>query len=150
MTDQFILDTNIILDFLLVRQIANPFYREVPQLMLFHGNKFLVAEHQLEEIESVFRHEVKRLGYDERKETRELWSLFKANVVLIETPDWVDREHPLVQHDFGNYRIHQVAELMDARIITRNADFIKLSPYCITPAEFLQAAGAPPYTSIFP
>lgn len=148
MADQFVLDTNIILDFLLARQIANPLYKEIPRVILNQKKKFLIVAHQIAAIEYVFFHEIKRLDLNERNETKELWSLFQANVLLIKNPALLDWEHPLAQHDLEDYQIHLAAELINAQIITRDANFAKLSPICISPAEFLNRIALPKPTQI--
>jgi dTDP-4-amino-4,6-dideoxygalactose transaminase len=148
MADQFVLDTNIILDFLLARQIANPLYKEIPRVILNQKQKFLIAAHQLASIEYVFFREIKRLDLNERNESKELWSLFQANILLIKTPALLDWEHPLAQHDIENYQIHLAAELINAQIITRDADFAKLSPICVSPTEFLKIIALPKSTQI--
>jgi dTDP-4-amino-4,6-dideoxygalactose transaminase len=148
MADQFVLDTNIILDFLLARQITNPLYKEIPRVILNQKQKFLIAAHQLATIEYVFFREIKRLDLNERNEPKEIWSLFQANVLLIKTPALLDWEHPLAQHDLEDYQIHLAAELINAQIITRDANFAKLSPICVSPAEFLNIIALPKSTQI--
>ena len=143
MADQVVLDTNIVLDLLLARQDANPFYKEVPYVIFKQGQKFLVVAHQLAVIDYVFHREIKRLGLDEQNEAKELWAFFQAHVILFKTPASIDWEHPLAQHDLEEYQIHAAAALIGVKIITRNTDFAKLSSHCITPAEFLSIATTP-------
>lgn len=143
MADQVVLDTNIVLDLLLARQSANPLYKEVPQVILNQGQKFLVVAHQLATIDYIFHREIKRLGLDEQNEAKELWAFFQAHVVLFKTPALIDWVHPLAQHDLEDYQIHLAAELIGAQIITRDVDFARFSPHCITPAEFLGIVATP-------
>ncbi len=143
MADQVVLDTNIVLDLLLAREDANPFYKEVPHVIFNQWQKFLVVAHQLATIDYVFHREIKRLGLNNQNEARELWAFFQAHVVLFKTPASIDWEHPLAQHDLEDYQIHAAADLIGVKIITRDTDFAKLSPHCITPAEFLKIASTP-------
>jgi dTDP-4-amino-4,6-dideoxygalactose transaminase len=143
MADQIVLDTNIVLDLLLARQSANPLYKEVPHVILNQGQKLLVVAHQLATIDYIFHREIKRLGLDEQNVARELWSFFQAHVVLVKTPASINWEHPLAQHDLEDYQIHSAAELIGVQIITRDANFAKLSPHCLTPSEFLGIVATP-------
>jgi dTDP-4-amino-4,6-dideoxygalactose transaminase len=111
--------------------------------LLSQSSVLLVAVHQLATIDYVFHHEAQRLSANERVETGELWAFVKHHLSLVKTPAVVDWQDPLAQHDLANYQTHLAAELIDARIITRNTDFAALSDRCITPAAFLQASVSP-------
>ena len=147
MANQFVLDTNIVLDFLLARQQVNPFYKDVPRFIL-KQQPFLIAAHQLATIEYVFFREIKRLGLEQRDEPKKLWSLFQKNVQLIKTPTFIDWEHPLAQHDIEDYQIHLAAERINAKIITRDINFADLSSICISPIHFIQQSASLPQSAI--
>jgi dTDP-4-amino-4,6-dideoxygalactose transaminase len=139
MRSRVLLDTNIVLDFLLGRKEINPDWEVLPLRLMQYQNPFCLAAHQVVIIEYVYFREAKRLGFADKPETKKLWTSFLAKATTVKTPADFDVNHPLAQHDFEDYQIHLAAIAADCKIITRDAEFVALSDRCVTPANFIAA-----------
>jgi dTDP-4-amino-4,6-dideoxygalactose transaminase/predicted nucleic acid-binding protein len=137
MHNQVLLDTNIVLDFLLGRSEDNPLCEVLPIYLIENKIPFCLAAHQVATIEYVFIREAKRLGLWDKPQAQELWSRFFNTAKIIKTPATFDRENKLAKHDKEDYQIELAAEAADCQIITRDAEFSAHSVRCITPELFL-------------
>ena len=140
MQDRVLLDTNIVLDYLLCRKEINPFWEKLPLYLIQHKIEFCLAAHQIATIEYVFIREAKRLGLWEKPQARLLWSLFLSKATIVKTPATFDRNHRLSQRDIEDYQIQLAAESAGCRIITRDNEFSALSDRCFPPQAYLSIA----------
>lgn len=133
----FLWDTNIVLDVLLKRVQANPYFEVVHLAFIKNDWSIYLAAHQLGTIEYVYRRECLR-AQRPLTETWKVWELFCQRVKVLKTPASADWENALAQFDFEDYQIECAAKLIDAQIICRNDNFIALSSHCVTPGQFLE------------
>ncbi len=148
MRDRVLLDSNLILDYLLGRQQVNPFWEALPLYLIQHQIPFCLAAHQIASIEYVFIREAKRLGLWEKPQAKQLWLCFFNKATILKTPAKFDREHPLAKRDIEDYQIHLAAESAEGLIITRDLEFARLSGRCLTPEAFLFATKTKTSTSV--
>lgn len=139
MRNRVLLDTNIVLDFLLERKELNPNWEELPLRLMQYQNSFCLAAHQIVIIEYNYFREAKRLGFADKAETKKLWTSFLVKATIVKTPADFDVNHPLAQYSLEDYQIHLAAIAADCKIITRDTKFAMLSDRCITPANFIAA-----------
>ena len=140
MEDRVLLDTNIVLDYLLCRKEINPFWEKLPLYLIQHQIEFCLAAHQIATIEYVFFREAKRLGLWKKPQARLLWSLLLSKATIVKTPATFDRNHLLSQRDIEDYQIQLAAESAGCRIITRDNEFAALSDRCLSPQAYLSIA----------
>lgn len=138
MPERVLLDSNIVLDFLLGRREVNPLWEALPLYLIQKGIPFCLAAHQVPTIHSVFQREARRLGLIERPELQELWRRFMDKATILKTPAIREPVHPLATHDLEDYLIDLAARSGDCQIVTRDAMFAKLSPRTISPSRFFE------------
>ena len=137
MLERVLLDSNVVLDYLLGRKEVNPLWEKLPLHLLAQRVPFCLAAHQVATIDYVFIREAKRLGLYARPEARQLWSRLLAKAAIIKTPAMIDWHHPLAQLDMEDYQIHISAMQAGCKVITRDSQFIALSDLCVSPADYL-------------
>jgi len=135
--EQVLLDSDIVLDYLLERRELNPLWETLPQYLIQHGIPYCLAAHQLVIIQSVYERESVQKSFLAHPETRQAWDRFVGAAVLLKTPAPVDWSHPLARHDLADYLTESAALAADCVIITRNQDFAVLSERCLSPEKFL-------------
>ncbi len=143
-----LLDSNLVLDFLLGRKAVNPLWEALPHYLIQHQVPFCLAAHQVATIEYVFLREIKRLGLSDKPQAMELWSRFLNKAKIVKTPALFDPLHPLAKRNKEDYQIHLAAESAECQIITRDLAFSLLSPLCVSPEVFLSEAKNDSATSI--
>jgi dTDP-4-amino-4,6-dideoxygalactose transaminase len=136
MRDRVLLDSNLVLDYLLGRKQINALWEKLPLYLIQHQIPFCLAAHQIATIEYVFIREAKRLGFWEKPQAKQLWLRFFNKATILKTPALFDREHPLAKRDIEDYQIHLAAEAAECLIITRDIEFARLSGRCLTPEAF--------------
>ena len=137
MPSRILLDSNLVLDYLLGRKEINPLWEALPLYLIQHQVPFCFAAHQVATIEYVFIREAKRLGLWDKPQARQLWTRFFNKATIVKTPATFDREHPLAKRDLEDYQIHIASEAAECQIITRDIEFAALSGRCLTPKAFL-------------
>ena len=136
-----LLDSNIVLDFLLKRVVVNPNWEALPNYLTQNEIPFCLAAHQIATIEYVYLREIKRLGLNDKPEAILQWNCFLELTTIIKTPSEFDCQHPIARHDPEDYQIYCAAVAADcATIITRDAGFLALSDLCVTPTDFIEAS----------
>ncbi len=125
---KFVLDVNILLDFLLERDGYNETSKVIEYLIKQKNGyisassipiiHFMIAKHRKELLKFL----PKILNY---------FTIWKV-------PSYIDFEHPLAQKDVEDYMIHITAESLDAHIITRDADFLSLSDRAVNIDKFFE------------
>lgn len=148
MPNCILLDSNLVLDYLLGRKEANPFWEALPLYLRGQQIPFCLAAHQVVTIESAFIWEIERLGLPEKLQAMPLWAHFINEATIVKTPAPFDWEHPLARRDKADYLTHLAAESAGCRIVTRNSEFVALSGLCVTPEVFLSEAKKEEATAI--
>ncbi len=148
MPNRVLLDSNLVLDYLLGRKEINPLWEALPLYLIQHQIPFCLAAHQVATIEYVFIREAKRLGLWGKPQAKLLWSHFFNNATVVKTPAAFDGEHPLAKKDKEDYQIHLAAESAGCRIITRDIEFASLSRLCDTPEVFLSESRRETVTAV--
>jgi len=135
--EQVLLDSDIVLDYLLERRELNPLWETLPLYLIQHGIPYCLAAHQLVIIQSVYERESGQKSFLAHPETRQAWDRFVGAAVPLKTPAPIDWNHPLARHDLADYLTESAARAADSIIITRNQDFTVLSERCLSPEKFL-------------
>lgn len=133
----FLWDTNIVLDVLLKRAQANPYFERIHLIFIKNDWTIYLAAHQLGTIEYVYRRDCLRAQLP-LTEAWKVWEQFRQRVSVLKTPAAVDWKNPLAQFDFEDYQVECAAKLIDAQIISRDEDFVTRSSHCLTPGQFLE------------
>jgi len=129
----YILDTNIILDYMLDRVDSN---KNIYTIFTKLKNNFYLSSSQIHNIEYIFIHERKKeIGLEKSKEE---WMAFIKNIKITKTPSYVDINDALFLQDSEDYLIELSAKVIDAKIITRNKNFLNNSELTISVDEFLK------------
>jgi dTDP-4-amino-4,6-dideoxygalactose transaminase len=139
MSERVLLDSNIVLDYLLCRRNINPLWETLPLHLVQHQITFCLAAHQVALIDAVFDREVKRLGLHSNPDALQPWVLFRNKAVIVNTLEASEWDHPLAQYDIDDYLLDVAAIEADCTIISRNPVFAALSDRCISPADYLAA-----------
>ncbi len=148
MQDRVLLDTSIVLDYLLCREEINPLWEQLPLYLIQHEIDFCFAAHQVATIEYVYIREAKRLGFWEKPQASLLWTRFLGKATIVKTPATFDRSHLLAQRDIEDYQIQLAAESAGCRIITRDNEFAALSDRCLSPQVYLSTTMESQATSV--
>ncbi len=139
MLNRVLLDSNIVIDFLLKRIDVNPNWETLLNYLVQNKIQFCLAAHQVATIEYIYLREIKRLGINDKLEAILQWRCFLGLASIIKTPAGFDCQNPLALLDPEDYQIHCAAVAADCTIITRDAGFLNLSNRCITPELFLSS-----------
>lgn len=127
-TSRFILDVNILLDFLLERDGYNEISKIIEYLVK-NKNGYISAS------------SVPIIYFMISKYRKELL-LFLPKILnyftIWKVPSYIDWNHPLAQRDIEDYLIHITAESLDAFIVTRDTEFLFLSDRAINVEEFFE------------
>jgi len=134
----YLWDTNIVLDVLLKRAQVNPYYEEIYISFIKNDWTIYLAAHQLCTIEYIYSKECSRANIT-LSEAWKVWALFRQRVTVLKTPSTHDWQSPLAQFDLMDYQIECAAKLIEAKIISRNEQFIARSSSSISPVQFLQS-----------
>ncbi len=133
----FLWDTNIVLDVLLKRVQANPYFETVYLAFINNDWAIYLAAHQIGTIEYIYRQECQRAQIS-LTDAWKVWEKFRQRVSVLKTPAAVDWNNQLAQFDFEDYQIECAAKLIDAQIISRHENFVARSTHCVTPRQFLE------------
>lgn len=131
---RFMIDFSIALDILLDRIDVSPHLYALYQKLRSYPTIFLSTA-QLQHLRIVFFHEAKNSRSMEA--IQQEWSLFLDRFSLAKTPSYLDKTHPLFQACLENYLLEASAKSIDAKIITRDQDFLASSPWTISIEDFL-------------
>ncbi len=125
---KFVLDVNILLDFLLEREG----YKEISKII-----EFLVKNKS----GYISASSLSTLYYIIEKQRKELL-LYLPKILkqffIWKVPSYIDWHHPLAKKDMEDYLIHITAESLNAFVITRDEEFLKFSDRAITIEEFFE------------
>lgn len=125
---KFVLDVNILLDFLLERNG----YREASKVV-----ECLIKEKSgyisVSSIPIIYFMVSKY-----RKELLKFLPKILNHFTIWKVPSYVDWGHPLAQKDIEDYLTHMTAESLDAFVITRDKEFLSLSDRAINIEEFFK------------
>jgi dTDP-4-amino-4,6-dideoxygalactose transaminase/predicted nucleic acid-binding protein len=135
MEHKYLLDVNVVLDFLLDRLDVSP--RIYDLFLKFHQSKldFYISSSQIHTISFMFLKEAKKTRSLEIAKTE--LSLFMKSVKIVKTPSYVDIENGLFIQDSEDYLIELSARMAGAMIITRDAKFLNNSEFTISIEDFL-------------
>ena len=125
---KFVLDANILLDFLLEREN----YKEVSKVIEYlvkNKNGFISSSSLSTLYYVVFKYKRKIFPF--------LPKILK-NFIIWKTPSYINWNHPLAQKDIEDYLIHLTAESLNAFVITPDEEFLKFSDRAITIEEFFE------------
>jgi len=125
---KFVIDVNILLDFLLGRNG----YKEASKVIEYlvkKKNGYISAS----SIPVIYFMISKY-----RKELLKFLPKILSYFTIWKVPSYVDWEHPLVQKDIEDYLIHTTAESLDAFVITRDKEFLSLSDKAINVEDFFK------------
>ena len=135
MSNRYLLDSNVILDYLLQRSFSDSI--KLYGQCLENDISILVSSAQLHTIEYVFLKQVK-LDAPTQIETAKLaFKAFLNEVTIVKTPALIEQNHPLALRDMEDYLIEISAEAADVTIVTRDAGFLRLSKRCILTEQVL-------------
>ena len=127
-TSRFVLDVNILLDFLLERDGYNEISKIIEYLVK-NKNGYISAS------------SVPIIYFMISKYRKELLSFLPKILnyfTIWKVPSYIDWNHPLAQRDIDDYLIHLTAKSLDAFIITRDLEFLSLSDRAISIEEFFR------------
>ncbi len=125
---KFVLDVNILLDFILEREEYKN-VSKVVEYLVKNRNGFISSS------------SLPILYYVVFKYRRKIFSFLPQilkNFIIWKTPSYIDWNHPLAQKDIEDYLIHLTAESLNAFVITRDAEFLELSDRAVTIEEFFK------------
>ena len=125
---KFVLDVNILLDFLLERDGYNE-ASKVIEYLVKQDNGYISASSI-----PIIHFMVAKY----RKELLKFLPKILNYFTIWKVPSYIDFEHPLAQKDIEDYMIHITAESLDAYIITRDADFLSLSDRAVNIDKFFE------------
>lgn len=136
MTNKYLLDVNIVLDYLLDRIEISPKIYELFEVLKEKKIKPYLSSSQL--------HTISFLFFRKAKETISLkiikkeWEIFLRSVTIIKTPSYIDVDNELFKYDSEDYLIELSAKLIGAKIITRDHKFLQKSSITISVEYFLK------------
>jgi len=125
---KFVLDVNILLDFLLEREG----YKEISKVIEYlvkNKNGYISAG------------SLSTLYYIIEKQRKDIFPYLPKilqHFSIWKVPSYIDWKHPLAQRDIEDYLIHLTAESLNAFVITRDEEFLELSDRAITIEEFFK------------
>jgi dTDP-4-amino-4,6-dideoxygalactose transaminase len=135
MVDNYILDVNIVLDYLLDRVDVSPRIYELFLALQKRNLNIGLSSSQIHTISFIFLREAKK---DRELEiVKNELKLFLKQCTIIKTPSYIDFENDLFQHDSEDYLVELSARLVGAKIITRDEKFLKNSELTISMNDFL-------------
>ncbi len=136
MSNRYLFDSNVILDYLLNRE-AFPVSIKLYEHCLNNGVSILVSVAQLHTLEYVFFKQVKQNAPTQIETAKMAWRAFLNEITMVKTPVVMQKEHPLALRDLEDYLIELSAESIDAQVITRDVLFRQLSQRSISPEQAL-------------
>lgn len=134
MHDKFIIDVNVALDILLDRLDVSPLIYTLYRHLKSY-EKIYLSTSQL--------HTIKFIFFREARKTRRLevvhqeWNLFLKMFTWVKTPSYLDCNAALFQSDLEDYLIEASAQVIGAKIITRDKSFLERSDLTISIEDFL-------------
>lgn len=136
MSNRFLFDTNVILDYLLQRE-AFPESIELYEHCLNNGIPIGVSAAQLHTLQYVFFKYVKENAPTQLETAKMAWRAFLNEITVVKTPVVMQKDHPLALRDLEDYFIELSAESFDATVVTRDGIFRQLSRKAISPEQAL-------------
>jgi len=133
MNYNYLWDNNIVLDFLLDRNKVSPKIYDLFEKFLKFG-KIYISSSQI--------HNIKYIFFKERKKIKSIknckieWNEFLNEIYIIKTPSYFDRRNMLFNNDIEDYLIELSAKIINAKIITRDKEFIQNSDLAVSIDDF--------------
>jgi len=140
MSSRYLFDSNVILDYLLERK-HYPASAKLYGQCLENGIPILVSTAQIHILEYVFIKKVKRDAPAQIGTARLAWRAFLNEITIVKTPVPIQKDHPLAVHDLEDYLIHLSSEAADVMVVTRDANFLRLSKRSISTEQALADIG---------
>ena len=132
MNCKYILDTNIVLDYMLDRINLNV---NIYDIFLKLENSVYISSSQIHNIEYIFLEERKRSA--DLETAKNEWIVFISKVKVIKTPSYINIEDDLFKKDSEAYLIELSAKTIDAKVVTRDKSFLNNSSLAISIDDFL-------------
>ena len=136
----FIFDNNFILDQLTRRQKVSEQYADL-FLYLVQNNLAAISSSQLHILRYVFKKHYPNYFND--------YLTIEKRLKILKTPSYVDFDHPLSTADIEDYLINLSAQTENARVITSDKLFLKLSEKAITPGNVYELLNKQNKTVLF-
>ncbi|MBD3808841.1 MAG: hypothetical protein IE880_09040, partial [Epsilonproteobacteria bacterium] len=135
MEHKYLLDVNVVLDYLLDRLDVSP--RIYDLFLKFHQLKtdLYISSSQIHTISFMFLKEAKKSRSLDIAKTE--LDLFMKSVKIVKTPSYVDIKNTLFVQDSEDYLIELSAKIAGAMIITRDERFLNSSKLTISIEDFL-------------
>ena len=133
MNYNYIWDNNIVLDFLLDRYKVSPRIYDLFEEFLKFG-KIYISSSQIHNIEYIFFKERKKIK--SFKDCKIEWNEFLNEIYFIKTPSYFDRRNMLFNNDIEDYLIELSAKIINAKIITRDKEFMQNSDLAVSINDF--------------
>ena len=125
---KFVIDVNILLDFLLERE-GYEISSKIIEYLVKNKNGYISAS----SIPIIYFMISKY-----RKELLVVLPKILNYLNVWKVPSYINWDHPLAQRDIEDYLIHLTAESLDAFVITRDAEFLSFSDRAISVEEFFK------------
>lgn len=135
MAHKFILDVNVVLDYLLDRLDVSPLIYDVFLKIYQLKLDVYISSSQINTITFIFLREAQKSRSLEIAKTE--LSLFMKSIKIVKTPSYIDIQNDLFIQDTEDYLIELSAKAIGALIITRDEKFLKNSNLTISIEEFL-------------
>jgi dTDP-4-amino-4,6-dideoxygalactose transaminase len=143
MTYKYIWDNNICLDFLLNRSAVNPLVFKLYNAFSENKLSIFIASSQLHNIQYMFYKTCKLLKSLSAEESKSIWYNFLTKIEVVKTPAYLDHNHHLLELDIEDYLIVLAAQTIEAKIITRDIDFLKNCKEALSPEDAIKEIETP-------
>jgi len=135
MEHKYLLDVNVVLDYLLDRVDVSPLIYDLFLKFYQLELDFYISSSQIHTISFMFLKEAKKTRSLEIAKTE--LSLFMKSIKIAKTPSYIDIENTLFIQDSEDYLIELSASTLGAMIITRDEKFLNSSELTISIEGFL-------------
>lgn len=136
MSQRFLFDSDVILDYLLERENF-PASTKLYMQCMEHTVPIAVSVVQLHTLERVVRKQAEDLTPEQRNTAQAAWFVFLSEILVVKTPALTAMNHPLATRDIEDYLIDLSAEAADMTVVTRDIGFLQFSERCITVEQAL-------------
>lgn len=143
MTYKYIWDNNICLDFLLNRTTVNPLVFKLYNAFAENKLNIFIGSSQLHNIQYMFYKTCKLYKTLTVEKSKCIWNDFLSKIEVIKTPAYLDNSHPLMGQDIEDYLIAISAQTIEAKIITRDLEFLKNCKEALSPEDAIKEIEAP-------
>ncbi len=135
--NKIILDNQIIIDILVPRLDEFPESRKVFQTIIKKQAKLYISVSQISNLEYIIYRQKKDRGFNtDRKSVKMLVKEFLTLCEIIKAPSYIDMDSDLFMDDSEDYIIELSANLVGAKIITRDEKFLQNSQVTISIADY--------------